>query len=253
MKIPKFLKPSKKKIIIFIALLAIVFIGINFFTKPKQTPLQFGTVKKQDIRSIVSSSGTLTGKNSVSLKFKSSGKLAYLNVKTGDQVFAGQVIAGLDTQDLNISLQQAQNTARDKQAVVDKILDDIHLFQYGNGGFANVDSQNETETQRQLRTTAEVARDNAFDNVKAAERAFQDSVIVSPISGIVTQTSLIPGQTAGGSDIIVQVVDTSEILFDTEIDEADFSKEKIKTQKIKNEKNLGKEEFNILDYKIIVQ
>lgn len=212
----------KKKIAIAVVLLAVLVSGFIFFNRSKQTQVQFVTVKRQDIKSTVSSSGSLTGKNSADLKFRSAGKLAFINVRTGDQVFEGEVIAGLDAQDLSITLQQAQNTLRDKQATVDKVLDDIHLFQYGNGGFVNVGTSNETMTQRQLRSSAEVARDNAFDSIKAAKRDFGDTVIISPLSGIVTHSVQLPGQTVTGADIIARVVDTTEIFFDAEIDEADI-------------------------------
>lgn len=218
------MRPNKKKVVIFAILVTAVILGFNFFGRPRQTPLQFATVKKQDIKATVSSSGTLTGKNSASLRFKTSGKLTFINVKAGDQIYAGQVLAGLDTRELAINLQQAQNTLRDKQATVDKVLDDIHLFQYGNGGFANVGSSNETMTQRQLRTTAEVARDNSYDSIKLDKQAFEDATIVSPINGIVIQAIEVTGQTVTGADLIVQVVDTSEIYFDTDVDEVDLNK-----------------------------
>lgn len=223
MQIPNILKLTKKKVIILVILVVAILLGFNFFGQKKQTPLQFATVKKQDISSSVSASGTLTGKVSANLRFKLPGKLSFINVKTGDRVSAGGVIAGLDTQDLSIQLQQAENTLRDKQATADKVLDDIHLFQYGNGGFGNVGSGNETMTQRQLRTTAEVARDNAFDSIKDSRRAFQDSVITSPTDGIVTQAIELPNQVVSSADLIAQVVDDSEVYFDAEVDEADIA------------------------------
>lgn len=223
MGIPSFLKPTRKKIIILVILVVAVVLGFNYFGKPKQTPLQFATVKKQDIKATVSASGTLNGKNTANLRFKVPGKLSYINVKTGDKVFAGQVLAGLDTQDLSIALQQAQNTLRDKQATVDKTVDDIHLFQYGNGGFSNVGTTNETMAQRQLRTTAEVTRDNAFDSIKESQRVFQDAVIISPISGVVTQAIEVPNQVVGATDLIAQVIDDSTTYFDAEVDEADIA------------------------------
>lgn len=224
MQVPHILRLTGKKINILGILVIVVFLWFNFFGQKKQTPLQFAAVKKQDIKSVVSASGTLTGKNTVNLKFKSSGKLSYINVKTGDRVYAGQVIAGLDTRDISIQLQQAENALRDKQASVDKVLDDIHLFQYGNGGFGNVGSGNETMTQRQLRTTAEVARDNAFDSVRLAQQAFADAVIVSPISGIVTQAIEVSGQTVGAADVIARIVDTASVYLDADIDEADIER-----------------------------
>ncbi len=213
MKISRFLKLSKKKLIVLSVITIALILGLNFLSQKKKPALQFVEVKKQDIKSTVSSSGTLTGKNVANLKFKSSGKLTYINVKAGDMVYEGQVIAGLDTQQLSIELQQAQNTLRDKQAIVDKALDDVKDH-----------SKDETFTQRQIRTTAEVGRDNAVDSVKAAQRAFQDAVITSPIDGVVTQVIQVPGQTVSPQDLIVQVVDTSNIYFNTDVDESDISK-----------------------------
>lgn len=213
MKIPGFLKLSKKKLIIFAVIIVLLFFGFKFFGQKKQAPLQFVDVKRQDIKSVVSSSGTLTGKSVANLKFKSSGKLISLNVKAGDQVSQYQTIASLDTKDLSIALQQTQNTLRDKQAIVDKIRDDVKDH-----------DKDETFTQRQARTTAEVAKDNAYDSVKAAQRDFEDAVIISPISGLVTQAIQTFGQTVTSSDLIAQIVDTSGIYFDTDVDEADIAK-----------------------------
>lgn len=211
MKIPNILKINRKKIIIVAAIILTAVLIFVFFGQKKQAPLQFAEVKKQDIRSAVSASGTLTGKSTVNLKFKSSGKLAYLNVKVGDTVKTGQTIAGLDTQDLAIALQQARNTLTDKQATVDKIHDDVKDH-----------DKDESFTQRQTRTTAEAAANNAYDAVKASQRAFQDAVISSPVNGIITQAISASPQTVSAADIIAQVIDTTEIYFDADIDEADL-------------------------------
>ncbi len=48
-------------------------------------------------------------------------------------------------------------------------------------------------------------------------------MIISPISGLVTKAPYIPGQVIG-SDAVVQVVDFSQVYFDTDIDEADIGK-----------------------------
>lgn len=203
----------KKKIILLVVLLILAVVGLRFFGAKKQPILQFDDVKKQDIKSIVSSSGSLTGKSVANLKFKSSGKLAYLNVKVGDQVSKYQVIAGLDTQDLSITLQQAYNTLRDKEAAKEKAEDDVKGH-----------DKDESFTQKVTRTTAEVAKDNAYDSVKAAQKALDDAIIASPISGVVTQAIQTAGQTVSGTDLIAQVVDMSAIYFDTDVDEADISK-----------------------------
>ena len=206
--------PRRHKII---GLIIIVSLGFFIFSGNKKAAvLQFASVKKQDIREAIAGSGTLTGKNSISLHFKTSGKLAYINVNAGDEVFQGQVIAGLDAEDLSINLREAENTLRDKRAIVDKIKDDLK----------NVGAS-ESYSQRQTRTTAEVAQDNAYEGFLTAQKALRDSVLYSPIPGVVTASLNVVGQTVSSTDAIAQVVDTSEIYFDTDIDEADIGKIKV--------------------------
>lgn len=213
MKIAHILKLNKKRIIILAAIIIMVILSFNFFTRSNQPPLQFTEVKRADISEAVFSSGNLAGKEVTNLKFKSSGKLAYLNVKVGDIVYAYQTIAGLDSKLLEIDLQQARNTYRDKQAIAEKTEDDVKEH-----------SKDETFKQKVDRTTAQVARDNAFDEVKAAQKALYDAVIFSPIAGVVTQAPFVSGTNVFATDLIAQVVDTSSIYFDTDVDEADIGK-----------------------------
>ncbi|MDO8573167.1 MAG: efflux RND transporter periplasmic adaptor subunit, partial [Candidatus Daviesbacteria bacterium] len=133
--------------------------------------------------------------------------------KAGDRVNKYQVLAGLDARDLSIALQQAQNTFAAKDAAAKKAEDDVKDH-----------SKDETFTQKETRTTAQVARDNAFDSIKAAQKALDDTVITSPIDGVVTQVISTSGQNVSVTDLIVQVVDISSVYFDTEVDEADISK-----------------------------
>ena len=214
----------KRFLIIAIVLILILGAFSYFNLSSKEQPPQFTTVQRQDLKSTVASSGTIASKQAVNLKFKSSGKLAYLNFKEGDSIYQGQVIAGLDSKEQSINLQQAQNILREKQATLEKVLDDIHLFQYGNGGFSNVGSPNETQTQRQTRIVAEVASDNAYDSLKSAQRAFEDITLISPVNGIIIQLSPVVGQNITATETIARVVDTSDVEFDAEIDESDIAK-----------------------------
>lgn len=215
---------SRKRLIISVFILLVVG-GIFVYTqRSRQKPIEYTEVKRADIISTVSASGVLGGKQTANLKFKSPGKLDYINVKAGDKVYAGEVLASLDTTEPSTALQQAQNNLRDKQATLDKTLDDIHLFQYGNGGFGNVGTPNETMTQMTTRTTAEVLKDNAYDSVKAAQEALNNAVIFAPFSGLVTKVEVVSGQTVSPTDLVTQVVDTSELYFDGEVDESDISR-----------------------------
>src|SRR3989344_6319596 len=93
------------------ALIIIIAAGTYYlWPKPKEEPIQTIEVKTGEVKSVISTSGTLEGTDSADLRFKISGKLNQITVKPGDRVKKGQLIAGLDTQDLAINLQQAQNT-----------------------------------------------------------------------------------------------------------------------------------------------
>lgn len=198
-------------------LIVILILGFFIFSgNKKETPLQFATVKKQDINQEITGAGVLAGKSSVNLRFKTSGRLAYVNVASGDTVFEGQSIAGLDTTELSIAFRKAQNTLRDKRAIVDKIKDDLKDV-----------GASETYAQRQTRTTAEVAQDNAYEDFLAAQKAMFDAALFSPIPGIVAHALDVPGQTVSAQDVIAQIIYNSETYFDTDIDEADIEKIKI--------------------------
>lgn len=224
MKLPfQRVKKIPRKLII-IGLIAMVILAFLVFPRGTEQTLDFYSVKRQDIKSTVSASGTLTGKRSIDLKFKSIGKITVINAGVSDRVYQGQVLANLDNTLQGINLQHAQNNLREKEATVDKVLDDIHLFQYGMGGFSNVGSLNETMLQRQLRTSAEVARDNAYDEVKLAQKAFEDTIIIAPASGIITEANFVVGQTVGTQDLVFKMISTSKTYFDAEVDEVDFGK-----------------------------
>lgn len=195
-----------------------------FFSRPKQEKMETVTVVRKDIRSAVSASGNLTGASSFDLKFRVNGKIIYLSVKAGDQVAPEQLLASLDNRDQVITLNQAKNNLRDKQAQADKTLNDIHLFQYGMGGFGNVATGNETMTQRALRTQAEVARDNAFDIVKSAQKDLEDTLIFAPASGVVIQALASLNQYVSSQDTVIRLSDLSGTYFEAEIDEADIGK-----------------------------
>lgn len=211
-----------------IIIILVLLLGAFFLRpKPNPNPPQLYTVKRQDIAQTVSTSGSLTGENVADLRFPSGGKLAFINVKAGDSVTQGESLAGLDATSLASNLQETQNTLAADQAAVEKIYDDIHLFQYGNGGFDNVGTANETQAQRNTRIAAEKTRDSAVDAVKAAQNALANSVITSPINGTITLANPVAGQNVLATDTIVEVADFTQEVFAADIDESDVGSIKI--------------------------
>ncbi len=73
-----------------------------------QTQLQTATVTRGTITSTVSAAGTVAARAQVDVAFESSGRVKSIKVKVGDRVNAGQVMASLDTTELEASVASAQ-------------------------------------------------------------------------------------------------------------------------------------------------
>ena len=197
----------------------IILIGVGgyyLWPKPEEKPILTAEVTTGEVKSVISTSGTLEGTDSADLRFKISGKLNNIAVKAGEKVEKGDLIASLDTQDLNIALQQARNNFVAKDATAKRAEDEVKE----NDGDENF-------TQQEERTLAQKARDNAFDDIKAAQRAFQDAYIYAPLAGIVTKADPNVGQIVSAADIIAQIVDESEYVFEAEVDESDLGRIKL--------------------------
>lgn len=95
-------------------------VGLSLRAKPPLTPAY--TVSSQDVRRTIISTGTVTSHMDLSLSFKTSGILKTLNVKVGDKVKEGQLLASLDDADAGVSVAQAQSQLLSAQATYDKLI-----------------------------------------------------------------------------------------------------------------------------------
>jgi HlyD family secretion protein len=73
-------------------------------------------VTRGNITSTVSATGTVLPERQAGLSFQSAGTIVKVAVKVGDQVTAGQLLAQLDTTDIELAVRQAQVGLRTAQA-----------------------------------------------------------------------------------------------------------------------------------------
>src|SRR5512136_1404396 len=100
-------------ITIFVAL---ALVGCQAQAAPKAaTAPQTATIQRGNLTALLSAAGAVSARSQVSLMFQTSGQVKSINVKVGDQVKAGQVLAQLDVPDLEISLAKAQNALATSQ------------------------------------------------------------------------------------------------------------------------------------------
>jgi macrolide-specific efflux system membrane fusion protein len=108
-KVVVFLK--KRWYLILIAIFVIVFF-INKYNIDAKAIKKFDSyrVKREDLKEILTLSGQIDASEKASLKFQTSGRLAWVGVKEGDFVKKYQTLASLDQRDIKNRLQKYLNT-----------------------------------------------------------------------------------------------------------------------------------------------
>ncbi|MFA7171462.1 MAG: biotin/lipoyl-binding protein, partial [Candidatus Paceibacterota bacterium] len=113
---------NRTKLIILVVILSVAaYIGYN---STKQTPLNYtgAKVERGDVVQTVSATGTVEAAKKIDLKFMSSEKIKEINVKVGDEVKEGDILAKLDTSKLDSQLLQAQASLVAAQANLQTVL-----------------------------------------------------------------------------------------------------------------------------------
>ncbi|MCL4367294.1 hypothetical protein M1563_03965, partial [Patescibacteria group bacterium] len=144
---------NKKILTSFLVIVLVVLLGL-FVVPQFNKGFSQGSITTTSVQNLpgqVIVAGSVSSESIANLSFLTAGKLTYLPLQEGSQIKKGQVVAAVDPTQAQQDVTSAQAEVQSAQAALNKVLDDIHLFQYGNGGFANVGSANETQTQKTQR------------------------------------------------------------------------------------------------------
>lgn len=107
-----------KTLITIIVILGVISAGVAGYLwyrrsqmpDPQDAILRTDDVRRGDLPITVPASGKVAARERVNLSFTASGEIAEVNVKVGDRVKEGQVLASLDTLDLDIAVRKAEVT-----------------------------------------------------------------------------------------------------------------------------------------------
>lgn len=122
-KILNFIKKRKfvSGIIVIILIVAGYLIIKPLLSKPAQATYVLGAVSRGTIISSISGSGQVSALNQVDVKSKASGDVVYVNVKLGQEVKNGAVLAQLDSKDAQKAVRDAQISLEDTQISLSKL------------------------------------------------------------------------------------------------------------------------------------
>lgn len=228
----------KKKIFWGIPFTAIILIVIILTwkgrVKREKDSLTYETAEVEigDVVVSVSATGVVEPLVSVEVKSKASGEILQMPVELGDRVKKGDLIARLDQRDAKndydqaraelevseISLSQAERDYKRIKELFDKTLASDKELE---------DSKMAFERAKATLVKARVALSTAGERLK-------DTVVRSPISGVILVKNVELGQiissgitSVSGGTLIVTVGDLSSVYVRTDVDETDIGKIKI--------------------------
>ncbi|HBX16490.1 MAG: Efflux transporter, RND family, MFP subunit [Candidatus Magasanikbacteria bacterium GW2011_GWC2_41_17] len=98
---------SKRNIVIFAILIVIFIFGAWKLSRPTPTQITTAKVERGKLVQSIEPSGTIKTKSEINLNFDATGRIAAINVKVGDIVKSGQMLAKLDTKNLDSNVMQA--------------------------------------------------------------------------------------------------------------------------------------------------
>ncbi len=172
-------------------------------------PGDLARAERAELATLLAVSGGLKAVDSAFVKAKVAAEVKSLTVREGDRVQAGQLIGRLDATEFQWKLRQAEDQAGAAQAQLDIARRTLSNNQaLVDQGFI---SRNALDTSVSNSTGAEASLQAARAAAELAKKALADSEIRAPISGLVSQRLVQPGERVGVDTRLVEIVDLSRI------------------------------------------
>ncbi len=216
------LKNFKNKVLNFVKthkiwsiVIIVIVLPVLFLLRPKPAKLiETQKVSRGDLTQTISITGTVDADNSVNLSFLIGGKLIYLGAKKGDSVRAYQTLATLDQRTAQKNLQSTLIDYSKQRNTFDQ---------------NQANNQNRTPQQALNDSMKRILEDNQYDldksvnSVELLSLAEEQSVLTTPIAGILVRADVKSVGVNVGSTAVWSVVDPNSMEFKMEVDEADIA------------------------------
>jgi HlyD family secretion protein len=196
------------------------------------TSVPLATVGRQDIATTIEATGTVEPIDLIEVKSKASGQILRMPVEAGSVVRAGELLALIDTVDVQNAYAQALAALRAAQAKVDvssaqmKRADELFAQQ--------VITAEEHETATLDYANAQASLVKARTDLDTARQRRQDVIVVAPVAGTVLEQLVSTGQviasataTASGGTTLLKMADLSRIRLRALVAETDIGNVRI--------------------------
>ena len=208
------LKKRLKWIILLIVIIAAGAFGYNYYQQQQQMAnkpiIETVPAKYMSMKSVVSATGTIKPLESVEVSSKITARVKQVLVKENDHVTAGQTVALLDGKDYETQREQAEFTLNNAKVKYERT---SYLYNIGAKSKEELDD-------------AQYNYDTAESKLAEAESNLSETVIVSPMDGVVIGEPVTDCTMAlqGNSNptVIMRIADLSQKQITAKVDETDI-------------------------------
>lgn len=242
------LKPKRKLWKILSSLCVITALcggGAYYYLQPKEVKITYETItpKRGDIATIISATGTLNPLNEVQIGSQVSGIISQIDVDTNDVVSKGQVLAKIDDKKILQELSRYEAQLKSAKAQLDSLTSTLKdkkwqferlqkLYKQSKGKYPSyADVQSAQVAYEIAKAEIESKRGNIAEieaNIKGVKIDFDNTIITSPIDGVVLTRSVDVGQTVAASfsapELFKVAQDLKEMKLVVQIAESDVGK-----------------------------
>ena len=222
-------KRMRRRIILLLILVIIIAGGVTWVLKQKSAvkpapvsapiavaaptleflPSEIFTAKPLDIQQTLSLSGALRAVDISSVKARVAAEVREISVREGDTVRAGQIVAKMDVTEFQARVDQARgtlNAARAQLDIATKNRDNNRALV--EKGFI---SKNAFDNSASQYATAEANVEAAKGALDVVQKLVNDTVIRSPISGVVAMRYVQAGEKVSADNKLLDIVNLQKM------------------------------------------
>jgi HlyD family secretion protein len=212
---------------IIVIVLAALIIGYTQYRKNRNRPeWRLDTTSTGNIRELVTASGTLNPSSQVEVGTEISGKIAKIYKDFNSTVKRGDILAKLDTENLETALESSRADVRRAKLSSDDAKIDLDLQTELNRQGMGTDYDLLKARNKYEQTLQTLA--NARFSMQRAEKNLQNAIITSPIDGVIISRKVEEGQTVAASmsspTLFIIANNLRKMQINADIDEADIGK-----------------------------
>jgi RND family efflux transporter MFP subunit len=206
---------ARRNVIIGIVLIAIG-VGIYYYrTKANTTgtKLTTHTVSRTKIVKTLNLSGKIDAREKVSVGFQTGGKLTQLTIKEGDFVKKGQLIAQLDSRELQKQLQRQLNNYMITRWDFDQTKSDNADAPYKDGLVG--------ERLKRIIDKSQFSLDNSVINVELQSIAKEQALLFAPLDGLVTKVAQMYPSMNVSPNQTIEIINPQTLYFSVNADQTE--------------------------------